>query len=320
LAAEIVFRFYAIGWKALSYQATKSVVSLGEAGLLRPSDEPAIEYELKPNQDKLFKLARLRTNSVGLNDVEYALEKPAGTYRVVVLGDSLTMASGVEQGAAWHAVLEQRLAFESPDFRYEFINFGVGGYHTGHYLAVLDRRAMRYSPDLVLIGFTSGNDHQVPPAPRRFIPKPERNGFFSSFFLTGMENLYQIRQEEELNGRPLTGPQARSLTHVLGAVKDRCDEAGVPVVLVYLARVPDARLAGVRSAAEALGIEVIDTTPAFREIPFSATRILPIDGHPNVLAHRIYAETVYAHLRKTGMLPAARFSRPHARRSLDGRG
>ena len=95
--AELGFRIYAIGSKAFSYSASKSVVELGEANLLRPADEPSIEYELKPNLDKLFKLARVRTNSAGLNDSEYTLEKPPGTYRVAVIGDSQTMASGVER-------------------------------------------------------------------------------------------------------------------------------------------------------------------------------------------------------------------------------
>jgi lysophospholipase L1-like esterase len=263
--------------------------------LLRPSDEPGIEYELKPNLDKLFKLARIRTNSAGLNDTEYAVQKPAGTYRVVVLGDSLTMASGVEREEAWHSVLEQRMADESPDLRYEFINFAVAGYHLGNYFAVLDRRAMRYSPDLVLIGFTAGNDHQVTPALRKFVPKAEKNGFFSSFLLTG---IWDLLQEESLARRPLTEAQARSLERWLAAIKHRCDGAGVPVVLAYLSRTANVRLAGVQRLAEGLGIEVIDTAPAFRGIPFSDTRILPIDGHPNAFAHRRYADAIYEHLRK----------------------
>ena len=82
------------------------------------------------------------------------------------------------------------------------------------------------------------------------------------------------------------------------AIKSRCDGGGVPVVLVYLSRNANVRLERVLSLAEGLGIEVIDTAPAFRGTPFSETRILPIDGHPNAFAHRRYAEAVYQHLRK----------------------
>jgi hypothetical protein len=124
-----------------------------------------------------------------------------------------------------------------------------------------------------------------------------------------MRNLF--RQEKSLAG-PLTEPQARSLGHVLGAIKRRCEDAGVPVVLVYLSRIAGVRFAGVRSVAEALGIEVIDTAPAFRDTPFNDTTILPIDGHPNPLAHRLYADAVYAHLRER--LDSARPAAPRAAR------
>jgi len=296
--AEVGFRFYAIGLKAFSYSATKSVVRVDQAGLLRPADEPSIEYELKPNLDKLFKLARVRTSSAGLNDREYTLEKPPGIYRVVVLGDSMTMASGVEREESWHAVLDERLNLESPSLRYEFINFGVGGYHPGNYRAVLEHRAMGYDPDLVLIGFTPRNDHEFPQFRRRFTPKPERNAFFSSFIVDVAKNFYMGWREGSLTRRfpPLTEAQARALTSVLAAIKRRCEAARIPVVLLYLARHEDLRLASVQKVTDGLGIELIDTTPAFRDVPFNDTKIFRTDGHPNAFAHRLFAETVYDHL------------------------
>ena len=109
LFAEMAFRFYAIGWNALSYTSTRSIVRLGQSDLVQPASHPSISFELKPDQEKLFKMAMVRANSQGLHDMEYSLRKPENAYRVAVLGDSQTMASGVDREEAYHAVLESRL-------------------------------------------------------------------------------------------------------------------------------------------------------------------------------------------------------------------
>ena len=108
VVGEVFFRFYDIGWAALSYEKTRGVVRLGNAGVMRPASQPGVRFELKPNLDQNFKLARLQTNSQGLHDQEYSIQKAPGTYRVVVLGDSQTMASGVSRDENYHALIEAR--------------------------------------------------------------------------------------------------------------------------------------------------------------------------------------------------------------------
>jgi hypothetical protein len=49
------------------------------------------------------------TNSVGLRDVEHALSKPPGTYRIVVLGDSLSEAIQVDREKTFWAELQREL-------------------------------------------------------------------------------------------------------------------------------------------------------------------------------------------------------------------
>ena len=106
LMAEATFRVYALGWEAFSYEATKSVVKLGHSSLVRRTEDPGVAWELVPDQQMLFKMAEVRTNSAGLHDEEYPRRKPPNTFRVAVLGDSQTMASGVALEDAYHSVLE----------------------------------------------------------------------------------------------------------------------------------------------------------------------------------------------------------------------
>ncbi len=69
------------------------------------SDNPKIWKELKPYYKQIYDGLMVRipptviqTNSHGFRDVERSLEKPEGTFRIVVLGDSMAFGFGVEQG------------------------------------------------------------------------------------------------------------------------------------------------------------------------------------------------------------------------------
>ncbi|HEU4597610.1 MAG TPA: SGNH/GDSL hydrolase family protein [Pyrinomonadaceae bacterium] len=104
--------------------------------------------------------AYVRINSEGLRDGEHSKQKPAGTVRVAVLGDSYAEALQVEQEEAFWSLMEERLrtcaAFGGR--RVEVINFGVSGYGTAQELFTLRERVWDYSPDIVLLAVTTNND------------------------------------------------------------------------------------------------------------------------------------------------------------------
>ncbi len=99
----------------------------------------------------------LRTNSDGLLDKEYPLERVPGTFRVAVLGDSFTAGEEVEDGYEFHALWEERLPARL-GFPVEFINFGVGGIGPWKELQTYHLRARHYRPDLVVLALYWGND------------------------------------------------------------------------------------------------------------------------------------------------------------------
>lgn len=99
-------------------------------------------------------------NSRGLRDREHSLEKPAGTFRIAILGDSFSEAFQVSQDKTFWAVLERELQAmpESRDQTVEVINFGVSGFGTIQEWQMLEHCARDYSPDLVLLALLPGND------------------------------------------------------------------------------------------------------------------------------------------------------------------
>ncbi len=104
--------------------------------------------------------AYLKINSLGYRDSEHAVAKPAGTYRIAVLGDSFAEARQVAQEKTFWSLLSRDLGTCSglKGKRVEVLNFGVGGYGTAQELLTLRKDALRFSPDLVLLAFYPEND------------------------------------------------------------------------------------------------------------------------------------------------------------------
>jgi hypothetical protein len=104
--------------------------------------------------------AYISINSQGLRDRERPIDKPADTYRIAVLGDSYAEAFQVDVETTFWRLLEKRLqacAFQ-PGKTIDVMNFGVSGFGTGQELRMLQTRALRYKPDLVILAFFQGND------------------------------------------------------------------------------------------------------------------------------------------------------------------
>jgi hypothetical protein len=96
-------------------------------------------------------------NRDGLRGPDVAVEKPAGTFRVALLGDSYIEAVQVPFDQTVGEVLEGRLS-TLRGTPVEVLNFGVGGYGTTQELLTLQQKVWKYAPDLILLAVTTGND------------------------------------------------------------------------------------------------------------------------------------------------------------------
>ena len=102
----------------------------------------------------------VRINSDGMHDREYSVPKPSHTFRIAVLGDSLTAARQVPLEKNFCSVIRDQLS-KCGSFtgeRIEVLNFGVDGYGTAQELLTLRDHVWKYEPDLVLLAFFPGND------------------------------------------------------------------------------------------------------------------------------------------------------------------
>ena len=92
-------------------------------------------------------------SSQGWRSPIFAVEKPDGVYRILLLGGSVAYGWGVAQGDEYPRVLEKMLndADRVPGKRIEIINTGVPGWSLAQEGRLLSRVVSLWKPDLVLL-------------------------------------------------------------------------------------------------------------------------------------------------------------------------
>jgi hypothetical protein len=96
-------------------------------------------------------------NSVGMRDTEHTFEKKAGTFRILLLGDSFMEALQVPDDSTLARLMERDLT-RATGRPVEVVNAGVSGWGTGDELRYLTRYGLAYHPDLVVVAMTLHND------------------------------------------------------------------------------------------------------------------------------------------------------------------
>jgi len=138
-------------------------VGVLERGRYRISPNPRIGYEPIPGYeyrgDDLANFDfRGRANSLGFRDREHPRAKPPGTFRILVLGDSIAAGHQVERTAdVFPARLEALL--RERRLPVEVLNFAVSGYNTEQEVETLRDKGLAFEPDLVLLAYCL-NDRQ----------------------------------------------------------------------------------------------------------------------------------------------------------------
>jgi len=89
-------------------------------------------------------------NGDGLQDRTHAVEKPEGTWRVVILGDSVTAGPPFQPAEGYPAILQSRLDERGPWV--EVFSVALWGWSTRQERFAFERIARRYRPDQVIVG------------------------------------------------------------------------------------------------------------------------------------------------------------------------
>jgi lysophospholipase L1-like esterase len=116
---------------------------------------PLFEPVRRPDGTAVFALSAARQRSAtgrasAEPQREFLAEKPAGTFRIFVVGESSAAGVPYGPGYAFSSWLARRLAAELPDVPVEVVNAAVSGYGSRRVLAAVGE-IVTHAPDLVIV-------------------------------------------------------------------------------------------------------------------------------------------------------------------------
>lgn len=266
--------------------------------------------------------SRLITNRFGMADRDYSLEKPPGTRRIALLGDSIVRGWGVPIKDDFEALLEDRLNSvyrDSSIQKFEILNFAVDAYKITQNLDVALEAVPPYKPDVYVISLTDLTVFRRWGSHIGLLVRRRTDLKYDYLKRLAREaDLKASDTPDELQAK-LAPYRIPTLRWALGEMKAHCERSGVPLILLLVPSVSDPPLVragfnGVYELGPQLGIPVIDLTDTFQAVDdMSPFRLSGVDRHPNELGHRKIFENLYAKLladptmfeRLTGKKPSA---------------
>ena len=269
-------------------------------GALRTGDLRGIT--VAPSVEMMFKGGSFHSNSLGMRDREYAVEKPPSTIRIAILGSSHVMGSGVDDRQTFENLLEERLNRRSADGpRYEVLNFAVPGYGLLQATVVAEKVLPRFKPDIVIYFIHPGEGRR---AIERIRWALELGGKVGSDYEYVSEIMKRSDARPELPAPEFTHRLLPYRKELIEWTYDRQVHAirdlGAIPVFVFLPGVgrdfDGNELYDLRRAAERAGAAALSLTDVYQGEDARELRLAEWDDHPNAHAHALIAEELYQEL------------------------
>lgn len=167
LAAEILARTYA----AVGDDVGRRLAARDPLAVLY---EPhgSYGYRQKPNRSQHYENGtQANWNAMGYRGPPVERSKPAGTFRVILLGGSTTHGFGVDDDETIDAYMRELLHTRYLGIRFEVVNLSLGGYDSYQVYERMRSDGVALSPDVVIVN--SGiNDVRNAQYPDLEIPDP----------------------------------------------------------------------------------------------------------------------------------------------------
>ncbi|HEU4427298.1 MAG TPA: SGNH/GDSL hydrolase family protein [Myxococcota bacterium] len=271
---------------------------------IQPNPGKFPPFEFRPGASVDYKGARLNINQWGMHDREYTKEKPAGTFRIAVLGSSHTVGIGVDRMRTYENLVEDRLNADygpAHGVKFEILNFAVSGYGPACGLATFERKILEFSPDAVLVGgmddITWIVNEMVNASVKSLpIPYPELASVVAAADVSPGTPMALAEQRLTPQARPMLEFVYQRFIELsrahrvipLGTVLPR------PEDLTERIRTLDAEQAQMMTRA---GFRLVDTHDAYAALADPTSLwIRKYDRHPDERGHRLLADALYPSL------------------------
>lgn len=285
----------------------------GESNVYFIIDRQRYTWCLRPNTVQyVHDVWAYETNGFGLRDVDFPLEKSAGTKRIVCLGDSVTYGTGVSFDQTYGQQLDRRLRVHDPGVK--VINAGIGSQRAWHGLERLDRDVLRFDPDLVIVcfGFNDGvlqpqtlweewsrKLAEKSPGEKPAHPVSTRPAPSGPDGLTPSVPIDDYAQHlRDIIRRIRDKSRARVFLLTFTTINDDYHRSDwTPELRQRQRQMYDAYRQRMRDVGLEMDVPVVDVCPRFAES--TEVLVLPDGIHPSAQGHRVIAEELYRRIRET---------------------
>ena len=261
-------------------------------------DDVEIGYLPAPNQDVTRRGQRIQINAQGMRAPSFSATKPAGTFRILLLGDStLYGGSYIDQEDLYARRLHKGLSAVVGDRPVEVLNMGVNGWGPFHKLGYLARFGT-FDADLTIVCLPYGDTRRplsrlsaVPYLPAHSPPALAYEEVAYHLIWRWRKTALGSPSKEERLSRSKVGVEAyRRLAETLVSARS---EVMFEVLPTWAAATSDVVGATERTEVDRLRAAVSGYAfgfPAGLMVNQSAEKALYHDGvHLDVDGHRIYA-------------------------------
>lgn len=287
-------------------------------------EDDVLDYRRIPNTSWIRNNIRYDINQHGWQDYHYEYQKPENTFRIVVVGDSVTNGHGVQLDDTYAKQLERQLNNKVvSNLNYEVLALSLGALNSVQEAHLLEVEGIKYDPDLIVIGYVL-ND----PAPgaslraqrrkhERLLPRikgaASRSSIVHYAYKAGkriwwkiavvmrLEQTAEYIHQDYFSALHQDPKKWNEVVGALERIKKLSEPREVPVVLALfpiLYQLDDYRWTEVhqqvRDAAEQNGIDVLDLLERFKRHRQADLQVDNGDHvHPNALGHRVAASALF---------------------------
>lgn len=309
--AEAFFRINPKFGYAYSFFKYKTEYPLKGSSYIRPS--AIFGYECIPN-------AKPEINLYGLIGKQYPLKKEPGTFRILVIGDSIAYCGWASE------FLESNLN-NNPElkshYKYQLWTCGVPGYDVRRYALFLKHQGSAIKPDMVIV-FLFMNDFELNTSlfykdkngdtayhfpiddlyQKGYIISPSlmKLSYFYRYIVLNLNNYYARHKSMPRN----TPRNVYNGLQYMGQIKDMCAQSNIPLLVVifpylkpneeYLSY-QKREYEAIRNVAQELKLDSIDLHSFYDKLLKEGFNLrLEDDIHPNKEAHQLIAREIYGHI------------------------
>lgn len=291
--------------------------------------DEVLDYRLIPNSSWIYNNLRYQINQHGWRDDEHDHQKPVNTFRIVVLGDSVTHGYGVNVESTYAKQLEKKLnALPQSQYTYEVILIALEGINTEQEAHLLEIEGIKYHPNIVIIGYVLNDPANGSSLELAMLHAQGRNwkgklkqfaaksslihytykalkkSYWRLAIVFGKEDREDIARNDYLSMFYENTDMWNRVLDAFSKIQRIAQQQNIPVIVIIFPILHNldnyqwkAIHSQVQQAAQGYGLRVIDLLDYYQTYPQHKLQVYNGDNiHPNQLGHEVASQALYQYL------------------------